>query len=133
MTSLALANSKYLQGRLLALIDPTREANRIFIARCARLEVRSLSTRLRTVFVRCGRSRASATRAKGKRLLARPNSCPSTARLCARFGFSDNSHRTVLVYGLLRCLRRPRHSSIDVHSVASWPVPSSGHNRAVVR
>lgn len=39
MTSSVLANSKYLQGRLLALIDPTREANRVLIARCARLEV----------------------------------------------------------------------------------------------
>jgi hypothetical protein len=28
MTSSVLANSKYLQGRLIALIDPTREANR---------------------------------------------------------------------------------------------------------
>jgi hypothetical protein len=41
MTSSVLANSKYLQGRLLALIDPTREANRVLIARCARLEVQS--------------------------------------------------------------------------------------------
>ena len=39
MTSSVLANSKYLQGRLLALIDPTREANRVRIATCARLEV----------------------------------------------------------------------------------------------
>jgi len=29
MTSSVLANSKYLQGRLLALIDPTREATRV--------------------------------------------------------------------------------------------------------
>ena len=41
MTSSVLANSKYLQGRLLALIDPTREANHVLIARCARLEVQS--------------------------------------------------------------------------------------------
>ncbi|SOE56312.1 hypothetical protein SAMN05446635_1046 [Burkholderia sp. OK233] len=41
MTSSVLANSKYLQGRLLALIDPTREANRVLIARCARLEIQS--------------------------------------------------------------------------------------------
>jgi hypothetical protein len=41
MTSSTLANSKYLQDRLLALIDPTREANRVLIARCARLEVQS--------------------------------------------------------------------------------------------
>ncbi len=46
MTSSVLANSKYLQGRLLALIDPTREANRVLIARCARLEIQSpLATR----------------------------------------------------------------------------------------
>lgn len=41
MTTPVLANSKYLQGRLIALIDPTREANRVLIARCARLEVQS--------------------------------------------------------------------------------------------
>lgn len=41
MTSSVLANSKYLQGRLLAVIDPTREANRVLIARSARLEVQS--------------------------------------------------------------------------------------------
>jgi hypothetical protein len=39
MTSSVLANSKYLQGRLVTLIDPTREANRVLIVRCARLEV----------------------------------------------------------------------------------------------
>jgi hypothetical protein len=41
MTSSILANSKYWQRRLLALIDPTREANRVLIARCARLEAQS--------------------------------------------------------------------------------------------
>jgi hypothetical protein len=44
MTSSVLANSEYLQDRLLALIDPTREANRLLIARCARLEVQSPPT-----------------------------------------------------------------------------------------
>lgn len=43
MRSSVLANSKYLQGRLLALIDPTREANRVLIARCARLDAQSPS------------------------------------------------------------------------------------------
>ena len=41
MTSSTLANSKYLQGRLLALIDPTHEVNHVLIARCAWLEAQS--------------------------------------------------------------------------------------------
>jgi hypothetical protein len=120
MTSSVLANSKYLQGRLLALIDPTREANRVPTARCARLEVRSLSTRLRTVSYgvdAVGRARRGQRGAP----VGAVHFIPFYGTTLRPLGFSDNSHRTVLVYGFLRCLWRRRHSSIDVHSVVVGP------------